>query len=60
MTVHPSPKIEDIQLEARAHGLRVAMLCEPEFMAGIDAGLQAERDGHLIPLADLDRELDWT
>ncbi len=59
MTIHPSPKTDEIQLEARAHALRIAMLSNSEFMAGIDASLDAEREGRIVPLAELDRELDW-
>ncbi len=47
------------KLEERAHRLRMAMLNDPEFMADIQAGYEAEQRGETISLEDLDRELGW-
>jgi hypothetical protein len=46
------------KLEVRAHRLRMAMLSDLEFMAGIERGLEDEREGRLLTLAEFERALD--
>lgn len=46
-----------IRLEARAHYLRMAMLSDAEFLAGIQEGHEEMERGERISLADLKREL---
>lgn len=46
------------QLEERAHRLRMAMLSDAEFMAAIERGREAEREGRLLTLAEFERALD--
>jgi len=48
-----------IVLEERAHRLRMAMLQDKEFMAGVREGYEAAERGDVIPLEELDRELGW-
>jgi predicted transcriptional regulator len=46
------------KLEERAHRLRMVMLSDPEFMAGIERGLEDERQGRLLTLDEFERALD--
>ena len=46
------------KLEERAHRLRMGMLSDPEFMAGIERGLEDERQGRLLTLDEFERALD--
>ncbi len=47
----------EIQLEERAHRLRLAMLGDAEFLAGIERGADDERGGRMVSFADFKREL---
>ncbi len=49
-----------IELEERAHRLRMAILNDREFMAGVLEGYEAAQRGETISLEELDREFDWT
>jgi hypothetical protein len=46
------------KLEERAHRLRMVMLSDPEFIAGIERGLEDERQGRLLTLDEFERALD--
>ncbi|HYU19321.1 MAG TPA: hypothetical protein VEQ11_11570 [Chloroflexota bacterium] len=47
-----------VRLEERAGRLRTAMLRDREFIAGLDRGLEDEREGRMISFAEFKRALD--
>ncbi len=47
-----------VRLEERACRLRIAMLRDREFIAGLDRGLEDEREGRMISFAEFKRALD--
>ncbi len=46
-----------LELEERAHALRRKILSRPDWLASIEAGRRAEEQGDLVPIEELDREL---
>jgi predicted transcriptional regulator len=49
----------DLELEERAHALRMAMLRDKEFIAGIQAGYEQAQRGEGLTLAELKERLGW-
>jgi len=47
-----------VRLEERAGRLRIAMLRDREFIAGLDRGIEDEREGRMISFAEFKRALD--
>ena len=55
-----SPEAErQMQLEQRAHNIRMAMYRTPGLLERLDAGYEASERGDSVPIEELDRELGW-